>query len=146
MFKQGKDSIYNNSPGEKNPMEGKRVIFIADKNDEENADGVRGHLEPIGESSYQAGVYEKYVKRVIDIILSLGGLILLSPVFTIVALEIKIENPGPVFFKQKRLEKNKKYYKSHKFRSMKVSTPCDIPTHMLKNPDQYITRVGRLMR
>ena len=130
----------------KNPMEGRKVIFIEDSSDKENADGVRGHLEAIGNSDYRAGIYEKCVKRIIDIALSGIGLVVLSPVYLIVIIAIKIDDPGPVLFTQKRVGRNKKYFKLHKFRSMKMSTPHDVPTHMLDNPDRYITKVGRLMR
>ena len=129
-----------------NPMEGKRVVFVEDSNDKENADGARGHLEAVGESQYKAGLYEKGVKRVLDVVLSGLGLIVLSPVFLGTVIAIKIDDPGPVLFTQKRVGKNKKYFKLHKFRSMKMSTPHDVPTHMLDNPDQYITKVGRFMR
>lgn len=95
---------------------------------------------------YQPSFYDKYVKRVIDIILSFTGLIVLFPVFAIIAFAIIIEDPGPVFFTQKRVGKNKQYFKLHKFRSMKTSTPHDVPTHMLENPDQYITKVGKFIR
>lgn len=129
-----------------NPMEGKKVIFVEDSNDKENADGVCGHLKAVGNSNYVPGIYEKYFKRVIDIILSSVGIIVLFPFYLIIVLAIKIDDPGPVFFTQKRVGRNKKYFKLHKFRSMKRSTPHDVPTHMLDNPDQYITRVGRFMR
>lgn len=144
--KTKQDSNYNNSLEEKNPMEGKQVIFVEDEQDEENADGVRGHLEAIGESSYHPGFYEKYMKRPMDIVLSFLGLIILSPVFIIISLAIVIEDPGPVLFSQKRIGQNKQYFKLHKFRSMKVSTPHDVPTHMLDDPDQYITKVGKFIR
>ena len=140
------ESVYKDTPEEKNPMEGKKVIFIEDDNDEENADGVRGHLQAIGETSYKPGIYDKYVKRAIDVVLSFCGLIILSPVFAAIALAIKVEDPGPVFFTQKRVGQNKQYFKIHKFRSMKVATPHDVPTHMLDNPDQYITKVGKFLR
>lgn len=141
-----KDSIYDNTPEEKNPLEGKKVIFVEDDSDKENADGLRGHLESVGEASYKSGIYDKYVKRVIDVILSFLGLIVLFPAFAVIALAIKIEDPGPVLFTQKRLGRNKQYFKLHKFRSMKMSTPHDVPTHMLDNPDQYITKVGKFLR
>ena len=107
---------------------------------------MKGHLEAVGDSDYRAKVYDKYIKRIIDIILSFGGLIVLAPVFAIIALAIVIEDPGPVLFSQKRIGQNKKYFKLHKFRSMKVSTPHDVPTHMLENPEQYITKVGKFIR
>lgn len=143
--KQG-DSRYQNEPDQKNPMEGKKVIFVKDENDKENADGMKGHLEAVGESEHVPGIYEKYVKRGIDIVLSFGGLIVLSPVFIGIAIAIKIDDPGPVLFTQKRVGENKKYFKLHKFRSMKMSTPHDRPTHMLDNPEQYITKVGKFIR
>lgn len=129
-----------------NPMEGKKVVFIEDRNDKENADGARGHLEAVGISRYKAGFYEKCVKRVLDIILSGLGLIVLSPAFLGIMISIKVDDPGPVLFTQKRVGKNKKYFKLHKFRSMKMATPHDVPTHMLDNPDQYITKVGNFIR
>ena len=91
-------SVYKNKPEEKNPMEGKRVRFVADNNEKENADGVRGHLEAVGNTDHKAGVYEKYVKRCIDILLSFGGLVVLSPVFLFLSLWIMIDDPGPVLF------------------------------------------------
>ena len=130
----------------KSPIEGKKVIFVRDDNDEENADGVRGHLEAVGDSEYKPGYYEKYVKRFFDIVLSFAGLIVLAPVFFIIIIAMEIDDPGPVIFSQKRVGKNKKYFKLHKFRSMKMSTPHDVPTHMLENPEHCITRVGRFMR
>lgn len=129
-----------------NPMEGKKVVFVEDNTDEENADGIRGHLKAVGDSHYKAGFYEKCVKRALDVIFSGLGLIVLSPVFLGIVIAIKADDPGPVLFTQKRVGKNKKYFKLHKFRSMKMSTPHDVPTHMLDNPNQYITKVGCLMR
>lgn len=91
------------------------------------------------------GMYSSFGKRMIDIILSLVGLILLSPIFLVIIIIIKIDDPGPAFFKQKRVGINKSYFNLYKFRSMKVNTP-DVPTHLLKNPKQYISRVGRFLR
>ncbi len=91
-------------------------------------------------------MYSKFFKRAIDIVLSLLGLIILSPVFAILALLIIIDDPGPVFFTQKRVGVNKTFFKLHKFRSMKMSTPHDMPTHLLENPDQYITKIGKFLR
>ena len=129
-----------------NPMEGRQVIFVPCSDDNMNADGIRGHLEAVGQSQYKPGFYEKNVKRLIDVFLSGLGLLVLSPVFIGTVIAIKTDDPGPVLFTQKRVGRNKKYFKLHKFRSMKMSTPHDVPTHMLDNPDQYITRVGRFMR
>lgn len=141
-----KRSVYGNEPEQKNPLEGKKVVFVENENEPENADGVKGHLEAVGESQHKAGVYEKYIKRGLDVILSFGGLVVLSPVFLILAVAIYIDDPGPILFTQKRVGKNKQFFKLHKFRSMKMSTPHDKPTHMLENPEQYITRVGKFLR
>ena len=140
------DSVYKRQPQEWNPLEGKKVVFIENEDEPENVDGVRGHLEAVGDSEHRAGIYEKYVKRCFDIVLSLGGLVILSPVFVGIFLAIKIDDPGPVMFTQKRLGQNKRYFKLHKFRSMKMSTPNEKPTHMLENPEQYITKVGKFLR
>ena len=90
-------------------------------------------------------MYKNVIKRIIDLVLSLLGAIILLPIFIIVSVLVYIDDPGPVFFKQKRIGKNKKIFWLHKFRSMKMNTP-DIPTHLLDNPEQYITRVGRVLR
>ena len=139
-------SIYDGEIEQKNSMENKKVKFIFDDKDDKNADGTRGHLEEIGISNYKNSVYDKYTKRVIDKIISFIGLIVLSPIFLIIFIAIKIDDPGPVLFTQKRLGKNKQYFKLHKFRSMKMCTPHDIPTHMLENPEQYITKLGAFLR
>lgn len=139
-------SIYDGEIEQKNSMENKKVKFIFDDKDDKNADGTRGHLEEIGISNYKNSVYDKYTKRVIDKIISFIGLIVLSPIFLIIFIAIKIDDPGPVLFTQKRVGKNKQYFKLHKFRSMKMCTPHDIPTHMLENPEQYITKLGAFLR
>lgn len=147
--KQKADSTYKNDPDQQNPMQGKSVRFVTDENDKENADGKSGHLEAAGESNAltrHKSVYEKYCKRAMDKALSFGGLVVLAPVMGTIALAIKIEDPGPVLFTQKRVGQDKQYFKLHKFRSMKMSTPHDVPTHMLENPEQYITRVGGFIR
>lgn len=140
------ESIYKNKPEEQNPMEGKKVRFVENEDEKENADGVRGHLEAVAEAQHNPSFYEKYVKRCADLVMSFGGLVALSPVYLAISLAIVIDDPGPVLFTQKRLGQNKRYFKLHKFRSMKMSTPHDKPTHMLENPDQYITRVGKFIR
>lgn len=144
--KKKSDYTYKNEPAEQNPFVGKKVVFVQDDNDEENADGVRGHLEAVSVSVQQQSLYSKYGKRMLDVVLSFGGLVALSPVYAAIALAIKIEDPGPVLFTQKRVGQNKEYFKLHKFRSMKVSTPHDVPTHQLENPEQYITKVGKFIR
>ena len=86
------------------------------------------------------------VKRGIDILLSGLGLIILSPVFLCLTVAIKLDSKGPVLFKQKRVGLYKSYFYILKFRTMRSDTPKDIPTHMLENPEQYITRVGKFLR
>ena len=107
--------------------------------DWDNADALM--QEPDGPS-----LYERFGKKALDKTLSFFGLVCLAPVFGLIALAIEIDDPGPVLFKQKRIGKNKEFFELHKFRSMKMSTPHDVPTHQLSNPDQYITRVGKFLR
>ena len=90
--------------------------------------------------------YTRYAKRWIDFILALIGLVVLSPVFLLVSLAIWVDDPGPVMFTQKRFGINKQFFTLHKFRSMKMSAPHDTPTHLLSNPEQYITRIGHFIR
>ena len=90
-------------------------------------------------------MYKKFVKRALDLMLSLVGLVVLLPVFAVIAIAMKISDPGPIFFKQKRVGIYKTYFQLYKFRSMKVNTP-DIPTHLLENPDQYISGIGKILR
>ncbi len=95
-------------------------------------------------------MYKFFFKRLIDIVLSFIGIILLLPIWLILALAIVIDDPGPIFFRQKRIGKDKKgqeqFFMILKFRTMKMSTPHDVPTHMLENPEQYITKVGSFLR
>ena len=91
-------------------------------------------------------MYNKVFKRLIDIILSGCGIIVLAPVYLILALAIKIDDPGPIFFRQKRVGIHKTHFNILKFRTMKMETPRDMPTHLLENPEQYITRVGKILR
>ena len=86
------------------------------------------------------------IKRGIDLVLSFLGLIILLPVFLLLVLAINLDSPGPVLFKQKRVGIHKKYFNIWKFRTMYTNTPKDMPTHMLQNPEQYITKVGRFLR
>lgn len=90
-------------------------------------------------------IYTK-VKRALDFILSLCACIILSPILIVLCIAIKIDSRGPVFFKQKRVGIHKTYFSIYKFRTMRIDTPKDMPTHMLKDPDQYITKVGRFLR
>ncbi len=91
-------------------------------------------------------MYQKFGKRAMDILLSGIALIPLSVVYLILAIAIKIDDPGPVFFRQKRVGIHKTHFHIMKFRTMKMETPRDMPTHLLQNPEQYITRVGGVLR
>lgn len=86
------------------------------------------------------------IKRLFDFILSLLGLIILSPVFLVLIVAIKLDSPGPVLFKQKRVGIHKTHFRILKFRTMRIDTPKDMPTHLLKNPEQYITKTGKFLR
>lgn len=88
----------------------------------------------------------RHIKRVTERFLALLGLVVLSPVFLVLIIAIKMDSKGPVLFKQKRVGIHKSYFNILKFRTMKIDTPKDVPTHMLANPQQYITRVGRFLR
>ncbi len=90
-------------------------------------------------------MYSHCLKRALDFLLSLCGLLVLWPLFVLIAIAIKIDDPGPVFFSQKRVGKGKTYFQLYKFRSMKVNTP-DVPTHLLEHPEQYISKVGGFLR
>lgn len=91
-------------------------------------------------------MYNKFFKRSIDFILSTLGIAVLAIPMGVIALIIKITDPGPVLFKQKRVGIHKSHFNLYKFRSMMVSTPKDCPTHLLDNPDQYITKIGKFLR
>jgi O-antigen biosynthesis protein WbqP len=86
------------------------------------------------------------IKRLIDIILSLLGLIILSPIFLVLIISIKLDSKGPILFKQKRVKIHKNHFNILKFRTMRIDTPNDVPTHMLENPDQWITKTGKFLR
>lgn len=91
-------------------------------------------------------MYTHFFKRLIDIVLSFIGIIVLGIPMLIIAAAIKHEDPGPALFRQKRIGKNKKYFMLLKFRSMKMSTPHDVPTHQLENPEQYLLKCGKTLR
>lgn len=97
-------------------------------------------------STVPHGFYADYGKRALDVVLSAGGIVVLSPLLLALTAAIKLDSPGPVFFRQKRVGKGKTYFEILKFRTMRIDTPHDVPTHMLQNPDQWITRVGRFLR
>ncbi len=95
-------------------------------------------------------MYRRFVKGGIDILLSALAVIVLLPVWLLLSLAIVADDPGPILFKQKRIARNRKgtvqYFQIYKFRTMKMCTPHDVPTHMLKNPERYITKVGGFLR
>lgn len=91
-------------------------------------------------------IYRNYIKRIIDFVLALLGIIILSPVFLILSILIKCNSKGPILFKQIRVGRGNKAFKILKFRTMKIETPKDMPTHLLENPESYITSVGKFMR
>ncbi|MBE9895537.1 sugar transferase [Enterococcus casseliflavus] len=91
-------------------------------------------------------LYKDGMKRIIDFLLSLIGIIVLSPVLLLLCLAIKIDSKGPIIFKQKRVGKNKTHFNIYKFRTMKIDTPKEMPTHLLEDPDFYITKVGKFLR
>lgn len=91
-------------------------------------------------------MYQNVIKRLLAIVLSLLGLICLGWLLILLCIAIKIDSPGPVLFKQKRVGKGKSHFYILKFRTMRIDTPRDMPTHLLANPEQYITRVGKFLR
>ncbi len=91
-------------------------------------------------------MYKHFFKRVIDLFLSGIGILVLIPVWLILFIAIKIDSKGPIFFKQKRVGKGKTHFNILKYRTMKIDTPHDVPTHLLENPEQYITKVGKFLR
>lgn len=88
----------------------------------------------------------KILKRIIDFLVSLFAVIILSPVLLATAIAVKADSKGPVFFVQKRVGKDKKHFNMYKFRSMRTDTPHDMPTHLLNNPDAFITKTGKFLR
>ena len=91
-------------------------------------------------------MYTKCLKRVLDIFLSGCALVVLSPLYLVLAALIKLDSPGPVLFKQKRVGLHKSHFNILKFRTMRIDTPRDVPTHLLEDPEQYITKVGKFLR
>lgn len=125
------------------------AAYVSNKKEEgERLDNDNEYIKyfSVAKVSKKGKLYTKYIKRGLDVVLSASGLLLLSPVFAILSAAIFIDDPGPVIFKQKRVGKDCKFFYCHKFRSMKMSTPHDVPTHQLSDPDQYITRVGKVLR
>ena len=91
-------------------------------------------------------MYQKFGKRLMDLILATLGILILSPVLLILVIAIKLDSPGPVLFKQKRVGLHKTHFNILKFRTMRIDTPKDCPTHLLENPEQWITKVGGFLR
>ena len=91
-------------------------------------------------------MYQKFGKRFLDIVLSACGIVVLAPVFLLLAIAIKADDPGPVFFRQKRVGIHKTHFQIMKFRTMRMDAPRDVPTHLLENPEACITRVGKILR
>lgn len=91
-------------------------------------------------------LWKRFIKRLFDLFASIIGLIVFSPILLILVIAIKLDSRGPILFRQKRVGKNKQLFTIYKFRTMRVDTPKDVPTHLLANPDQYITKVGKFLR
>ena len=91
-------------------------------------------------------MYKRYIKRLLAVVLSAAGILCLGWLLILLCLAIKIDSPGPVLFKQKRVGIHKTYFEILKFRTMRIDTPKDMPTHLLAEPEQYITRVGKFLR
>ena len=91
-------------------------------------------------------MYQRYIKRILDAAVSFLAILILSPVLLALMLAIKLDSPGPVFFTQKRVGIHKSHFRILKFRTMRIDTPSDVPTHLLENPEQWITRVGKFLR
>ena len=91
-------------------------------------------------------MYNKFFKRAIDLLISGLGILILSPILLVLIVVIKLDSPGPILFKQKRVGLHKKHFNILKFRTMRIDTPKDTPTHLLENPEQWITKVGGFLR
>lgn len=113
----------------------------------ENIDKENQYVKDAGLKFPQnTGRYESKFKPAADKVLSFAGLVILAPVYGIISLAVFLDDPGPVLFTQKRVGKGGHFFLLHKFRSMKMNTPHDVPTHLLSDPEQYITRVGKILR
>lgn len=128
-----------------------KVESVTEESKREDDEVVKGNgeIKRMGENKLNLTEKQKRylkVKRMADIVLSGGAIVILSPVLVGVSLAIKLESPGPVLFKQKRVGKNKELFEIWKFRSMRIDTPKVVPTHMLSNPEQYITKTGKFLR
>lgn len=97
-------------------------------------------------TSWEASMYKRWVKRCLDMILSAAATVVLAVPMLLLAIAIKLDSPGPVFFRQRRVGIHKSYFNILKFRTMRIDTPKDMPTHLLANPEQYITKMGKFLR
>ena len=91
-------------------------------------------------------MYERYVKRALDVVLSLISLVVLSPLLLLITIAVRLDSPGPALFKQRRFGKDRTFFEIYKFRTMRIDTPRDVPTNDLRGSKRYITRVGRVLR
>jgi O-antigen biosynthesis protein WbqP len=91
-------------------------------------------------------IYDRYIKRILDLLLAAAGAVILSPVLLLAALAVRLDSPGPVMFRQKRVGKHKTYFEILKFRTMRTDCPKDVPTHLMKDPSRWLTRTGRFLR
>lgn len=116
--------------------------------DDKNIDDGNPYMDsPLsGEEKKRMNLYADTVKPALDRVLSFGGLVALSPLLAVISAAVWVDDPGPVLFTQKRIGRDKHYIMIHKFRTMAAATPHDVPTHKLENPEQYITRVGKILR
>lgn len=121
-------------------METSEVVLDKENTETEGGEKAARHVLTKAQQKYLP------LKRAIDVFLSGGAIVLLSPVLGAISVAIKLDSPGPVLFKQKRVGKNKEFFEIWKFRSMRTDTPKDMPTHMLNNPDAFITKTGHFLR
>lgn len=91
-------------------------------------------------------IYVRFIKRALDLLLAAAGAVVLSPVLVLSALAVRLDSPGPVLFRQKRVGRNKTYFEIFKFRTMRSDSPRDVPTHLMKDPARWLTRTGRFLR
>ena len=91
-------------------------------------------------------IYDRYIKRILDLLLAAAGAVILSPILLLAALAVRLDSPGPVMFRQKRVGKHKTYFEILKFRTMRSDCPKDVPTHLMKDPSRWLTRTGRFLR
>ncbi len=91
-------------------------------------------------------IYDRYIKRILDLLLAAAGAVILSPILLLAALAVRLDSPGPVMFRQRRVGKHKTYFEILKFRTMRSDCPKDVPTHLMKDPSRWLTRTGRFLR